>query len=154
MDLGQVEASDYQRRLTNLEQAQSGMIAEGDKVFQDQARRFGNQVQLQGAMAENRQNTWGDISNMGFGLADFGLSGGWDKIMQGMGNNNTWGGFVKDPMQSIDRQGLSQAMSNLPSVGPYKAPSLLSQRKPSETLPYQSGIGFGWQNWLNSRNPG
>lgn len=93
VDLGQAEASDYQRRLTNLEQAQQGMINEGDKVYQDQIRRFGNQMQIQGAMAENRQNTWGDISNMGFGLADFGLAGGFDKFMQGMQKRNK----VKQP---------------------------------------------------------
>ncbi len=31
-------------------------------------------------MNENRQNTWGDISSLGFGLADFAQSGGFEGV--------------------------------------------------------------------------
>ena len=77
--LNERDDMDYQRRYGNLVNAEEGVIREGDKVFIDDVRRFGNEFQVGGAINANRQNTWGDISNLGFGLADFGLSGGFDK---------------------------------------------------------------------------
>lgn len=74
--LEQQETADYQRRYGNMEQAQEGVIREGDKVFQDKTRRYQNQLQIGGAINENRQNTWGDIAGMGFGLASFAMNGG------------------------------------------------------------------------------
>ena len=35
---------------------------------------------MQGQINENRQNTWQEISNMGFGLSDFSLSGGFNGL--------------------------------------------------------------------------
>lgn len=90
-ELGMQEAQDYQRRFENLSGAQEGVIREGDKVFQDQTRRFQDKVQFQGAMNENRQNTWGDISNLGFGLMDFGMSGGFKKLFGGGGSSGGQG---------------------------------------------------------------
>lgn len=77
--LNERDDMDYQRRYGNLLNAEEGVIREGDKVFSDDIRRFGNEFQIGGAINANRQNTWGDISNLGFGLADFGMSGGFDK---------------------------------------------------------------------------
>lgn len=77
-DLGLAESQDYYNRLNNVFDAQQGVINEGDKVFGDQVRRYGNQVQMQGAINENKQNNWGDISNLGFGLADFAANGGFN----------------------------------------------------------------------------
>jgi hypothetical protein len=82
-NLGITEAQDYQRRYGNLSDAQEGVIREGDKVFQDKTRRFGNKMQVNGAINENRQNNWGDISNMGFGLADFAMNGGFNSLQGG-----------------------------------------------------------------------
>jgi len=82
-NLGITEAQDYQRRYGNLSDAQEGVIREGDKVFRDKERRFGNKMQVSGAINENRQNNWGDISNMGFGLADFAMSGGFNSLQGG-----------------------------------------------------------------------
>lgn len=76
--LSQEDAADYQRRYGNLENAQEGVIREGDKVFNDKVRRFGNEAQIKGQMQANNQNTWGDVSNLGFGLADFGMNGGFN----------------------------------------------------------------------------
>lgn len=90
MGLGQAEAMDYQRRYGNLSGAQDGMINEQDKVFQDQVRRFQDNVQIQGGINQNKQAGWGDISNMGFGLMDFGLAGGFGNMFGGgntQGNN-------------------------------------------------------------------
>lgn len=83
-ELGLEETNDYQRRFGNYVGAQEGMINEQDKVFQDQTRRFGDKAQIQGAKNENNQNTWGDISNLGFGFAELGLTGGF----KGMFGNN------------------------------------------------------------------
>lgn len=77
-NLGVQEAQDYQRRYSNLSDAQEGVVREGDKVFSDKTRRFGNKMQVNGAINENRQNNWGDVSGMGFGLADFAMKGGFD----------------------------------------------------------------------------
>jgi hypothetical protein len=82
-DLGMAEAQDYQRRYGNYTQAQEGVINEGDKVFQDNVRRFQNKVGMQGQINQNRQNSWGEISNLGFGLANFGMSGGMQGVFGG-----------------------------------------------------------------------
>jgi hypothetical protein len=95
-NLGITEAQDQQRRMTNWEQALQGQIGEEDKVFGDEVRRFGNKAQIQGAQAENRANTWGDISNMGFGLADFAQAGG----MKGLENIKFRNLFQKKPLSA------------------------------------------------------
>lgn len=93
--LGINEAQDYQRRYSNLSNAQEGVINEGDKVYQDQVRRFGNLSQIRGAQNANRQNTWGDISNLGFSAMNFGLQGGFQNMMGG-------GGQGQQPQQQLD----------------------------------------------------
>ena len=104
-NLGIQEAQDYQRRYGNQVGAQEGVIREGDKVFQDQQRRFQDNVGIEGAINENNQNTWGDISRMGFGLSDFAMSGGMGSIFgnkskgQYGSNNNTntnTGGYLQN----------------------------------------------------------
>ena len=87
-NLGMQEAGDYQRRYGNLVNAQEGVINEGDKVYQDQVRRYGDETQLRGGIAANRANTWGDVSNLGFGLADFGMAGGFNNYRQPNRNNS------------------------------------------------------------------
>ena len=77
------EANDYQTKLQNLFNAQNGQINEDDKVYNDSVRRYGDKFQVKGAQNENSQNTWGDISNAGFGLADFGMAGGFGKMFGG-----------------------------------------------------------------------
>lgn len=78
--LGLDETQDYQRRLGNLTGAQEGMINEGDKVFQDKVRRFGDTAQIKGAQQQNRMDNWQTLSNMGMGLADFGMNGGFSGL--------------------------------------------------------------------------
>jgi hypothetical protein len=75
-NLSQAENQDQQRRYGNVVGAENAVINEQDKVFQDQVRRLSDKAQLQGAINANKQNTMGDISNFGFSLMDFGLSGG------------------------------------------------------------------------------
>lgn len=104
-NLATQEAQDYQRRYGNQVGAQEGVIREGDKVFQDQQRRFQDNVGIEGAINENNQNTWGDISRMGFGLSDFAMSGGMGSIFGNKSkgqygyNNNTntnTGGYLQN----------------------------------------------------------
>lgn len=85
LGLSNQEDQGYQQRLNNLNQAQQGEIQEGDKVYQDQIRRFGDIAQIRGQQNQNTANAWGSISNAGFGIANFGLSGGASKIF---GNTN------------------------------------------------------------------
>lgn len=100
-ELGMNEAQDYQRRYGNLVGAQQGLISEQDKVFNDDIRRYGDKVAIRGAQNENRQNSWGDISNFGFGLANFSASGGLNSLRNGgVGNRNRPG-----------------AQSSLPAIG-------------------------------------
>lgn len=81
-DLGMDEANYFQQNLNNLTGAQEGMIQEGNKVYEDNVRRYGNKMQIKGAQAENRNNTWSDVANLGFGLSDFGMSGGFDGMFK------------------------------------------------------------------------
>lgn len=73
-DLAQQEAQGYQQRYQNLSAAQEGMTQEGDKVYQDQVRRFQDLAAIRGAQSQNRQSMWQGISNMGFGAMNFGLA--------------------------------------------------------------------------------
>lgn len=107
--LSMQEAADQQRRLTNWEQALQGQIGEEDKAFSDEIRRFGNRAQIQGAINQNRQATWGDISSLGFGLADFAQQGGFDSL-SGLFNKPTPQG--QNPMQ-IDQFGLGMALADI-----------------------------------------
>jgi hypothetical protein len=75
-NLGEKEAQDYQRRYANLEGAQEGQISEEQKAYQDKIRKFQDIAQIRGAQNANRQAAWGSLSNLGFGLANFGLAGG------------------------------------------------------------------------------
>jgi len=98
-DLGVQEAQNYQSRYGNLVNAQQGVINEGDKVFDDQIRKFGNKMQIQGAKNQNNQNNWGDISRLGFGLADYanakenGREGGGGGMFSGLFGRNGGGQY-------------------------------------------------------------
>ena len=123
-NLGQQEAQDYYRRLENQGQAQQGVMNEATRIegnqYQDQLRKYQNKLDIQGAIQQNRQNTWGDISNLGFGLADFGMSGGFN----GIGS----------------RPGLTSSISNM---GVQNAPI---QRTGVPNLSGGSGYGFNVQS--------
>ena len=78
---------DYQKwAVGNFNNAQQGMADENRYAFGDQTRRFEDQAQIQGAQNANSQNTWGSISNAGFGLANFGMNGGFSGLA---GNGKT-----------------------------------------------------------------
>ncbi|HET8686830.1 MAG TPA: hypothetical protein VFM18_09215, partial [Methanosarcina sp.] len=149
-DLAFTEAQDQQRRLQNLYQAQEGQIAEGDKAYNDQVRRFGDKVGMQGMINQNRQNSWQEISNLGFGLADFSLSGGF-KGLENMFKGNGSGGAQFQAIQpSIDQQGLSSALSNLPQKSTslnqrIEVPYFLKPRNFND--PVDQFVNR-WPNWL------
>jgi hypothetical protein len=88
-DLAQQEAQGYQQRYQNLSGAQQGMIEEGDKVYQDQVRRFQDLAQIRGMQTRNTQNAWQGVSNLGFGLLNFGLAGGQNALFSGGGQGNS-----------------------------------------------------------------
>lgn len=69
-NLSTQEQQDYYNRLQNLTGAQQGMIQEGDKVYQDQVRRFQDLAGVTGAQMQNTQGAWNSIANLGFGGAN------------------------------------------------------------------------------------
>jgi hypothetical protein len=99
--LGQQETADFQRRYGNLVGAQDAQVNEDDKVYNDQVRRFQDNAQLQGQIQENKQNNWGDIANAGFGLADFGMAGGFGNMFGGgqQGGNSTYTPYIQGRQQ-------------------------------------------------------
>lgn len=92
--LGIQEGQDYYNRLNNLSGAQQGVIQEGDKVYQDQVRRFQDLASIRGAQNSNRQATWQGVSNLGFGLMNFGLSGGANGMFGGSGGGGGNAGYM------------------------------------------------------------
>lgn len=143
-DLGQMEAQDYYRRLQNQQSAQQGVMNEAARVegntYQDQIRKFQNKMDIQGAIQQNRQNTWGDISNLGFGLADFGMKGGFD---------NMFGQTNRSVMNSLGQGGIdnSMVMNNpLPRTFAGFTPSF---NPTSMNLPASAYNIPGLQNYLN-----
>lgn len=105
--LGMQEADFKMRQIDNWEQALQGQIGEQQAEFQDSVRRFGDDVSMEGAKAQNRANMWGDISNMGFKLADFGVKGGFDKF----GIKNIFG--KKSENEDSSNDGLESFLGNL-----------------------------------------
>lgn len=71
-DLGIQEGQDYYNRLQNLTGAQEGMISEGDKIYQDQIRRYEDLAKIRGAQNQNRQNRWQGVSNFGQSVTNVG----------------------------------------------------------------------------------
>jgi alkylated DNA nucleotide flippase Atl1 len=84
-NLGIQEQQDYYNRLGSLEGAQMAQVGEDDKVYQDQVRRWQDTAQIKGMQNANRQAGWGDLSNLGFGLMQFGMAGGVDNLFSGNG---------------------------------------------------------------------
>lgn len=121
--LGITEAQDYQRRYGNLVGAQDAMVAEGDKVFNDSVRRYQNLVGIRGAQQENRQNTWGDISNFGFAVANMAASGafgnggggGMDTGRTGNITSGMTGGLQRTSLGNVSSMGVRPTVSPTPT---------------------------------------
>ena len=121
--LGIAEAQDYQRRLGNVFDAQQGLIREGDKVFEDQTRRYNDEFAVRGAQQQNRQNTWGDISNFGFSFANMaaqnpGMFGGETNRSVIRGLNRGGISANTTPRQGMMRRG-NFGVGNLPQPRPF-----------------------------------
>ncbi len=83
-NLATQEQQDYYNRLQNYTGAQQGMIQEGDKVYQDQLRRYGDLSAITGAKIQNTANAWKSLSSLGFG----GASVANQMQLQGQNRNN------------------------------------------------------------------
>lgn len=104
-NLATQEAQDYQRRYGNLVGAQEGVIQEGDKVYNDQVRRYQDLVSLRGAQNSNTQNMWNSLSSLGLGAASLGMAGGFNN-MSGGGQRQPGGiyyGVDRDMRPSMPR---------------------------------------------------
>ena len=64
----------YYKNLQLMSQATQAKQVENDQQYQDEVRRFDNKGQIQGAIAQNKSATWGDVGNFGMGLASLGIS--------------------------------------------------------------------------------
>jgi len=102
-DLGIAEAQDYYKRLGIQQQAQQGVMDEATRVegnmFGDQVRRFGDKMAIRGAIQQNRQNTWGDVSNFGFAVANMAANGGFGgetnrSVINGLNSGGITGGLT------------------------------------------------------------
>lgn len=87
--LGIQDKQDYQRRYENLNNAEDAKLTslQGD-------------AQLEGAQSANKYNTWGNISNMGLGLAQIGMAGGFKNLF-GNNPNTLTGGRIQGAVQKI-----------------------------------------------------
>jgi len=92
-NLGIQEAQDYQRRYGNLTNAQGVVINEGDKVHQDSVRRFQDMAQIQGAMNANTQGAWNSLSNLGIGMANVGMAGGFNGLFNNRQQQTALGSY-------------------------------------------------------------
>lgn len=137
--LGINEAQDFQRRYGNYDAAQEGVIREGDKVYNDQVRRFGDLVNIRGAQQENKSNLWKDISNFGTGLTNFGLAGGFQGMF-GETNRSVMGGLQSNGTM----RGGSGATTNLPNFG-----GNMNYSSPSFNRPSLPNRIPGLYNYLN-----
>ena len=138
--LGQMEAGDYQRRYGNLTAAQQADYSAAQQ-------QYGQQAQIQGAINENRQNTWGDVAGLGFataGLAAQGAFGGGSGARQSLGNSQV---STATPIAApgVNMANLTQlrvpGALNAYTQSPY--PSYLNANQTSQPTAQQ--IGNWWQ---------
>jgi hypothetical protein len=76
-NLATQEQQDFYNRLGNLSNAQQGMVAEGDKVYQDKLRDYQEQQQLKnaymGAAMQDQQQAWNSLANTGIAAASMAM---------------------------------------------------------------------------------
>jgi hypothetical protein len=129
------QAAYKQSAYGNVAAANQGLIGEQDKVYNDQLRQYQNRTQIEAAINENKQNTWGDITNFGMAAANVGMGGmgGLGKTPS-VGTTGSFGNF--NPTGKI---GNTQFPSNMFSMG-YGQPQHTGM--PNNWL----SMGFGQQN--------
>lgn len=114
-NLGVQEQQDYYNRLQNYTGAQQGMIQEGDKVYQDKVRRYGDLAAITGAKMQNTQQAWNSIANLGFGGASLGSQ------FMGKGGGGQQGGMAPYDYSFMGMQPVSttsgMGQSYIPSYG-------------------------------------
>lgn len=119
------EAQDYQRRYGNYQEEQQ-------RKFADELRQYQTRAQLEGAIQENKQNTWGDISNAGFSLASF----------------NAAGGFGKEGLKGVFGKTGTTSPTQPPMIGG-TTPSYFSNLIGRTPIPQQQEQQFDYSNpWL------
>ena len=75
-DLQIKEAEDWTRKYGVLNGA-----------YDDYNQNIDDQIAMKGAQAQNEGQTWQELSNLGFGVANFGLAGGFDDFKFGNNRN-------------------------------------------------------------------
>ena len=146
-NLGLAEAQNYQTRLGNLVGAQEAMAQENQKAFEwNQAGKWQDMNSMQAAIAQNRANTFRDITSAGTQVASLGLNGAFNKTPNV--DVDTTGNFGNyNPSGTI--AGMTNLPSNMLSMG-YGQPPYSSL--PSNML----SMGYGRQSpydWYNKYKP-
>lgn len=123
-NLQQQEAQNKNSMLGNLNNAYAGLINEGDKVFNDKTRRFGNMAQIKAMQQQNKTNAVNGLFNgLNSEVGDFMGMGGLKGLSGFFGGGNGGGGMtVAQPnvdaqlYQTQNQYGLnrSQILSNRP----------------------------------------
>jgi hypothetical protein len=110
--LGQAEAADYQRRYGNLTAAQAA-------DYEAAQQQYAQKAQIQGAQQENRQNTWGDVAGLGFGLANFAAQGGFS----GAGNS---GGGLSSALRMTSGTSMAPQGVNMSNLNQLRVPGVVT----------------------------
>lgn len=158
--LSQQEAADYQRRYGNLMSAEEAMAAEKQREFENRMRNYQMQAEIEAAQQENRQNTWGDISNLGFAGAYAAQQGAFNNMFGKSGGARISPPIATAPGRMYSTQGMGQGFGFSPSTTAGVPSNLLSMgygQQPYSWAPSNMlNMGYGQQqpyswagrNWL------
>lgn len=122
--INQAEMADYQRRYGNLTAAQQADYEAAQQLY-------GQKAQIQGAIQENRANTWGDVAGLGFATANMAANGAFTKAPTTPPDISSVGKAAKTPVITAYQAARTAAPSANTSL-------------PTTQIPY---------NWLNSSYP-
>jgi hypothetical protein len=138
--LGQAEATDYQRRYGNLTAAQAA-------DYEAAMQQYGLKSQIQGAQQENRQNTWGDVAGLGFGVANFAAQGGFGNL----GGKTTLTPSINRMVMPGANTGLTTQLRVPSAVSAYsQAPNIPNYLNPN-AMPYAQSNASQVGNWWQSQ---
>jgi hypothetical protein len=109
------EQADYANRLERMMQAGMSKAQAEDAL---NMQKLQMETQLSGAQQENEQNSWGDVSNIGFAAANVGMSG-----MGGMGKGINPASAAKN-MTSMGLPMVNKGMAGQVMPGAYNPMSI------------------------------
>jgi hypothetical protein len=145
--LQQQEAADYQRRYGNYVNAQQMDYQASIQDYQNRMQDMQNRMQIEGAINQNKQANWGDLSNLG--MAGLNLAA----AKPSMFGKGLWGGTgagssidLTNPSTGMTSRSSLQTPNNFLSMG-------YGQQQPYNWFPSNAlSQGYGQQpaySWMN-----